>query len=147
VVTDPDRLFENPGYLMHLLLDDPEEDSQPWRLLVIEDADELLRPDARMRSGAVLSRLLNASDGLIGQGLNVLVLLTTNQPRVVIDPAILRPGRCLAEVAFDRFDRDQAAAWLDDGSRPARPVSLAELYRLRSGGTLDDPTPPPGQYL
>ena len=114
---------------------------------MIEDADELLRPDARMRSGAVLSRLLNASDGLIGQGLKVLVLLTTNQPRVVIDPAILRPGRCLAEIAFHRFDVDGGAAWLDNGSRPPRAVSLAELYRLRSGGTLDDDIPPPGQYL
>ncbi len=145
VVTDPDQLFRDPGYLVQLLLDG---DGDRWRLVVIEDADELLGPDARERSGSVLARLLNASDGLIGQGLNVLILLTTNQPRIAIDPAILRPGRCLAEVPFARFSPDEAAAWLGEGGkRPSRDVSLAELYRLRAGESLADGGPPPGQYL
>ena len=52
---------------------------KPWRLLVLEDTGELLSADARDRAGQGLSRFLNVVDGLIGQGLRVLVLVTTNE--------------------------------------------------------------------
>lgn len=41
-------------------------------MFVLEDCDELLRGDARERSGQVMSRLLNVADGIVGQGLRVL---------------------------------------------------------------------------
>ena len=53
----------------------PRNDSPQWRVLVIEDADELLREDAKSRVGQVLSRLLNLGDGILGQGLRVIVLM------------------------------------------------------------------------
>ena len=103
-----------------------------WRLVVVEDVDELLRADARLVSGQALSRLLNLTDGLIGQGLNVLLLLTTNDPVGQLHPAVTRPGRCLAEVAFSTLSPAESAAWLGDGHRrPERPLTLAELYALR----------------
>jgi hypothetical protein len=145
VITDPDRLFTDPGYLMDVLLDG--EDEEQWRLLVIEDADDLLRSDARSRSGSALARLLNSADGLIGQGLRVLVLLSTNQHRVAIDPAVLRPGRCLAEVPFGLFGRADASAWLERELPPGRDLSLAELYLLQSGAELPAGPATFGQYL
>ena len=49
-----------------------------WRLLVLEDCGEFLRADAKQAIGQGLSRLLNLTDGLLGQGLNLLVLISTN---------------------------------------------------------------------
>ncbi len=60
---------------------DDEGNSYPerWRMLVLEDTGELLSIDAKERAGRGLSRLLNAVDGLLGQGSRVLLLITTNE--------------------------------------------------------------------
>ena len=71
-----------------------------WRLLVLEDTGELLTPDAKTVIGQGLSRFLNVVDGLIGQGLRVLVLVTTNEEIRKLHPAVARPGRCAANVSF-----------------------------------------------
>jgi hypothetical protein len=67
--------------------EDGEEGSKAWRLLVLEDTGELLTPDAKSVIGQGLSRFLNVVDGLIGQGLRVLVLVTTNEPIKTLHPA------------------------------------------------------------
>lgn len=133
-VVDPDRLFGDPGYLHSLLLDEsPGEDR--WRLVLLEDCDELVRPDAKNASGQALSRLLNLTDGMVGQGLRVLVCLTTNEPLGSLHPAVTRPGRCLAEIEVGRLTRAEALAWLgsDPGNLGHDGASLAELFALRSG--------------
>src|SRR5439155_9182111 len=61
VVSDPDKLLNDGDYLNEVLLD-PDEDTTRWRLVVIEDAEELLRHDTRSRIGDALSRLLNTAD-------------------------------------------------------------------------------------
>ena len=70
------------------------DDDRLWRLLVMEDTGELLSADARERTGQGLSRFLNVVDGLIGQGLRVIVLVTTNEEIKKVHPAVARPGRC-----------------------------------------------------
>lgn len=137
-IVDPDRLFEQASYLLGTIVDDADhDDEQLWRMLVIEDADELLRSDAKSRSGQALSRLLNLSDGLIGQGLQILVMLTTNEPLDELHPAVIRPGRCISQIRFGPLDRPEATRWL--GSPPpqqAAAFSLAELFRLRRLGRV-----------
>lgn len=138
-VVDPDRLFgENADYLISVLLDgelDGDEDRK-WKLLVLEDTGELLAADAKNRTGQGLSRLLNTVDGLIGQGLRILVLVTTNEELKRLHPAVQRPGRCAMQLTFDRFDAKEAQAWLqandvEDGH--AAGLSLAELYAVVDG--------------
>ena len=86
-------------------------------------------------TGQRLSRLLNVVDGLIGQGLRVLVLVTTNEPLRSLHPAVSRPGRCAAQVEFTAFPPQEADAWLErhgkvgDGS--AR--TLASLFGHDTG--------------
>ncbi len=146
VVLDPDAVFARSSILMEVLLDsDPQADA--WRVLVIEDADELLRADAKERVGQALSRLLNLGDGILGQGLKTLVLITTNERMGMLHPAIVRPGRCLAEIEFRRFTRAEAEALL--GTDPGSDISLAELMALRRGEATDIETEavPSGMYL
>jgi hypothetical protein len=127
-----------------------------WRLLVLEDCDELIHGDAKKGAGQALSRLLNLTDGMVGQGLDVLICLTTNEDVHRLHPAVTRPGRCLAQVHVGRFPRDEARSWLGrpdgvavDGVGPDG-ATLAELYALRGDvRKVDRPEPERavGQYL
>jgi hypothetical protein len=138
-VTDPEHFFGVASYMMSVLLDAPddgddESDSDRWRLLVIEDAGELLVQDARKNEGQGLSRLLNMSEGLIGQGLRVMTLISTNDPLDALNQAVARPGRTAAEVEFTALGVAEANAWLaanDDQRRAVQEgMTLAELYAL-----------------
>ena len=160
-VVDPERLFKESGYLLQVLLNEdqyqymPEDEDEagaptprPWRLLLLEDCDELIRSDAKSEAGQSLSRLLNITDGLVGEGLKVLVCITTNEPVSRLHPAIVRPGRCLANMHFTALSREEAAAWL--GRPTAEGATVAELYReLGAADVIDSSTAdgPPGLYL
>ncbi|MFI6824939.1 DUF5925 domain-containing protein [Micromonospora sp. NPDC050187] len=169
-VLDPDVLFADAGYLSEAAVgnEDEAEGGPRWRLLIVEDCDELIRGEARQTSGQALSRLLNLTDGLLGQGRDVLVAITTNEDLSRLHPAVTRPGRCLARIEVGPLSHHEAIGWLggatdDDGAPsggdtgapsgratavPPGGATLAELYALRAGA----PTPPadrhePGGYL
>jgi hypothetical protein len=151
VVVDPERMFNDAAYIAQVTLgfDDGDNDKK-WRLLVLEDCDELLRADAKRGTGQALSRLLNLTDGLIGQGLDVLVCITTNEPLHALHPAITRPGRCLAEIHVGPFSAAEAAAWLGRPLDSGGPLTLAELYARRGDVAKverTEPAPAIGQYL
>ncbi|WP_068928674.1 DUF5925 domain-containing protein [Planobispora rosea] len=153
-VLDPERLFGSPGYLMEVAVGvdshDDGEDGEKWRLLVLEDCDELIRGGAKEAAGQGLSRLLNLTDGLLGQGRDVLVAITTNEDLARLHPAVVRPGRCLAQVEVDALPYDEAAAWLGtaEGLSPSG-ATLAELFALRDGVASSQATAPDttGLYL
>jgi hypothetical protein len=122
-----------------------EGGAQHWRLLVLEDTGELLRPDAKSIIGQGLSRFLNVVDGLIGQGLRVLVLVTTNEQIETLHTAVARPSRCAANIAFQPLSDDEAKAWLErHGTSPdgAPPRTLASLYARLEGRSPDEPQRP-----
>ncbi|GIH23809.1 hypothetical protein Aph01nite_21190 [Acrocarpospora phusangensis] len=146
-VLDPERLFGDPGYLMEVAIgcECPDHGEGKWRLLVLEDCDELIHAEAKASTGQGLSRLLNLTDGLLGQGRDVLVAITTNEDLARLHPAVVRPGRCLAQIEVGRMDTEQAAAWLGttDGIGPGG-ATLAELFALRSGRLPAEPEPVAG---
>ncbi|WP_419993705.1 DUF5925 domain-containing protein [Streptomyces boninensis] len=136
-VLDPERLFNDVGYLMDIAIgeDDPAGSGKSrWRLLLLEDCDELIRGEAKHAAGQALSRLLNLTDGLLGQGRNVLVGVTTNEDLERLHPAVVRPGRCLARIEVGNLTRPEAVEWLGTDEGVGREgASLAELYALRRG--------------
>ena len=139
-VVDPERLFgEHADYLLDVVLDE-DDDEDRWRVLVLEDTGELLAADAKAQTGQGLSRLLNLVDAIVGQGLRVLVLVTTNEPLGSLHPAVARPGRCAAKVEFGPFSAEEAAAWLGEDSGSA---TLATLF-ARSAGHEPEPSRPFG---
>ncbi len=144
-ITDPETFFgSSPAYMLDVLLaedGDEDEGTDRWRLLILEDTGELLAADAKERTGQGLSRLLNVVDGLIGQGLRVLVLVTTNEPLRRLHPAVSRPGRCAMQVEFVPFTADEARDWLDRNGRPdaGSAGTLASLYARE--GDLELPEP------
>ncbi|MGW7020719.1 DUF5925 domain-containing protein [Streptomyces decoyicus] len=134
-VLDPERLFNDVGYLMDIAIgEDDSTGKGRWRLLLLEDCDELIRGEAKHAAGQALSRLLNLTDGLLGQGRNVLVGVTTNEDLERMHPAVIRPGRCLARIEVGPLSRAEAVRWLGTEAGIGREgASLAELYALRRG--------------
>ena len=148
-VLDPEAFFgRDAGYFVTVLFNDDEEtEVGKTRLLVLEDCDELLSADAKERSGQGLARLLNLVDGLVGQGLKVSVLITTNEPLNGFHPAVSRPGRCGAIVGFELFSSNEAAEWLGGQSIVGwvpGPTSLAELFAIRDRRERPSHRPPIG---
>jgi hypothetical protein len=123
-----------------------DDDTPQWRLLLLEDCDELIRGDAGQSAGQPLSRLLNLTDGMLGQGRQVLVAITTNEDMRRLHPAVVRPGRCLAHIEIGLLSSAEASALL---GRPVDgPVTLAELYAMRSGrASVRPPETGIGLYL
>jgi type II secretory pathway predicted ATPase ExeA len=168
-VLDPERLFDDPGYLMDVMVGDdqsaeerianvlqldaastpqvPAPGKSRYRLLILEDCDELITGEVRHSAGQALSRLLNLTDGIVGQGRKVLIAITTNEDLHRLHPAVTRPGRCLAQVEVVPFPPAEAAEWLrrhdprssgqhheaTASASVTSPVTLAELYALRNG--------------
>lgn len=155
-ITDPEMFFGDSDYMLNTLLSgnspwDGDDEPVPvetqrggvqsvpprdrWKLIVCEDTGELLSTDAKDRSGQGLSRLLNIVDGMIGQGLKIMVLITTNEQLEKLHPAVKRPGRCANLTEFVGFEKPEAEAWLaaqgvgDTSCRKG--ITLSELFALK----------------
>jgi hypothetical protein len=139
-IVDPDNAFgSDPSYLMQLLLtgsEEPESDEgeQRWKLLILEDTGELIGEQAKAEAGQGLSRLLNVADGFLGQGLKVLVLITTNEEIQKLHPAVSRPGRAASVVLFEPLSALEANEWLSSRAiqtdLPMAAKTLADLYSI-----------------
>jgi hypothetical protein len=131
-VIDPERLLKDSDYLVSVMMheEDDEDRQDLWRLLVLEDTGELLMVDSKEQTGQGLSRLLNLVDGILGQGIRLMVLVTTNEPIRVLHPAVSRPGRCAVSIYFAPFTSSEAKEWAKRNGRisPASGGTLAELY-------------------
>ncbi|MHB1459384.1 MAG: DUF5925 domain-containing protein [Thermoleophilia bacterium] len=128
-IVDPEVFFGNSSYMMELLA---RRSSRELSLFIAEDTGELLASDAKRSIGQGLSRLLNICDGFIGQGMRILFLITTNEELGSMHPAVVRPGRCYANIGFERFTENEAAHWLStrgvEGERIPSKSTIAELY-------------------
>jgi hypothetical protein len=84
------------------------------------------------------------TDGLIGQGLRLLILVTTNEELGRLHPAVVRPGRCAAELTFAKLSASEVEAWLHDHGvtdGPAASTSIAELFGMVNGHIPHAPAP------
>ncbi len=99
--------------------------------IILEDAEHFLMQRSTDNASAV-SDLLNASDGLLGNFLQLHLICTLNCGLEKLDPAVTRPGRLLAYREFSRLTPAQAqklaaAKNLSIGRQDS--YSLAEIYR------------------
>lgn len=149
-IFDPENLFgSRADYLAKIVIDGNqsvgEGEKSLWRVLVLEDTGELLSIDAKERAGQGLSRLLNAVDGLLGQGSHVLLLITTNEELGALHPAVTRPGRCASQVEFLPLSPAEATLWMashtTDGIAPKGARTIAELYALLEGRMVPERSP------
>jgi hypothetical protein len=107
-------------------------------VLVIEDADRCLSKRAG-NDMAPLSSLLNMSDGIIGNLLDLRIICTTNAEIDDIDEAILRTGRLSARVEVGLLDPEQAKTIYArvGGTKPQtwdrKFYALSDVYAMAKG--------------
>ena len=102
-------------------------------ILIIEDAENALM-DRQGQGNDAVSNLLNLSDGLLADCLNLKIICTFNQPLNRIDKALLRKGRLLGRYEFKLLSVDKAralATHLELGKEISTPMTLADLYNLK----------------
>ena len=140
-VVDPEIFFASSAYMMRVIAGDDGESGGMWRVMVLEDTGEMLGSDAKQATGQGLSRLLNLADGLLGQSLRLLFLITTNERIEALQPALTRPGRCFSRVHFLKMSAEEAQGWLErSGARRDLVGSrtIAQLYAILRGGPAQE---------
>jgi hypothetical protein len=96
------RNLMNPEFI-DLLIDNPNT------VVIIEDAEHIIM-DRRTTGGSSVSNLLNISDGLLADFLNVQLICTFNSSLTMIDSALLRKGRLIAKYEFGKLGIAKAQA-------------------------------------
>jgi hypothetical protein len=112
----------NPEF-MDLLIDNPNT------VLIIEDAENIIM-DRKFSSQSSVSNLLNISDGLLSDCLNVQIICTFNSAITMVDAALMRKGRLIARYEFGKLDIVKAQALanhLGIDQVIEKPMTLAEI--------------------
>ncbi len=123
--------LSNPRMLAVLTANSDFEDKKV--LLIIEDGDQLI--EKRERASSVISDFLNIVDGLIGEVIDLHIVVTTNLQKKDFDPAITRPGRLHSILYFEALEYTQAVIVYkretnEDLVKTQDTYTLAELYAL-----------------
>ena len=99
--------------------------------LILEDLGDLLAKDNVSRQADLTANLLNFTDGLVSLFVNTIVVLTFNHEMEAMNPAVLRPGRCLASIRTSLLPHEQALNLAEGDLAEQRSYSLAEVYQSR----------------
>lgn len=112
----------NPDFI-ELLIDNPDT------VLIIEDAENIIM-DRRHNSSSSVSNLLNISDGLLADFLNVQLICTFNNSLTTVDSALLRKGRLIARYEFGKLGTCKAQRLSDRlgfDREITEPMTIAEI--------------------
>lgn len=125
----------NPNFMTFL-----SEQVKQWSMkgrfcvLLIEDAEPLL---AKRQEGVRIqgvTNLLNLTDGIMNDMLNLQIICTFNVDLKKLDSALLRPGRLIARKEFKPLsvlDANLLAQRLGIDHHFKKPASLGEIYAMR----------------
>ena len=103
--------------------------NNPDTVLVIEDAENIIM-DRKYNSSSSVSNLLNISDGLLADFLNVQLVCTFNSSLTMIDEALMREGRLIAKYEFGKLSVEKSQRLSDhfgNTIRVTKPMTIAEI--------------------
>ena len=100
-------------------------------ILVIEDAEKIITSREHVNGHSVVSTILQLTDGLFSDYLNIKVICTFNTDRSKIDKALLRKGRMIASYDFKALSVEKSRALLKGQDVEVEgPMTLAEIYNV-----------------
>ena len=108
---------------VELLIDNPDT------VLIIEDAEDIIR-DRKYSSGSSVSNLLNISDGLLADFLNVQIICTFNNSLTLVDSALMRKGRLIAKYEFGKLSTEKSQRLSNHfgfTNAITKPMTIAEI--------------------
>ena len=113
----------NPDFIPILI-------ENPNSIFVIEDAENIV-VDREKNGSSPVSAILNISDGLLSDCLNVQIICSFNTDLSKIDNALLRKGRLIAKYEFKELETTKAQSLsqkLGYNSVINSPMSLSAIY-------------------
>ncbi len=102
-------------------------------ILIIEDAERVISDREGNGSAAGVSNLLNLTDGILGDCLNIQVIATFNMKRERIDQALLRKGRLIVEHKFEKLTLEETNKLLKHLKKDyvsSEGMVLADIYNV-----------------
>ena len=101
-------------------------------VLFIEDAERVIT-DRQSGGANGVSNILNITDGILSDILNIQIVATFNMDKAKIDSALLRKGRLIAEHKFDALpveDANNLLKHLGKNHTTDKPMTLTEIYNI-----------------
>jgi hypothetical protein len=101
-------------------------------VLFIEDAENVIT-DRTSNGSTGVSNILNLTDGILSDILNIQIVATFNMDKKKIDTALLRKGRLIAEHKFEALPLDDTKALLKHLGKDVEVkngMTLTEIYNI-----------------
>jgi hypothetical protein len=114
-------------------------------ILFIEDAEKVIT-DRSETSSVGVANILNLTDGILSDILNIQIVATFNMDKRKIDPALLRKGRLIAEHEFKALSVEMSNELLKKlGSdiTTDTPMTLTEIYNIAEPEFKEEAKPKP----
>jgi hypothetical protein len=121
-ITNPD--------LISVLIDNPNS------IFVIEDAENIV-VDRETNGSSPVSALLNISDGLLSDCLNIQIICSFNSDISKVDSALMRKGRLIAKYEFKELEVEKANALSQKIGYNAQFIVPATLTSIYNQGDID----------
>jgi ATP-dependent 26S proteasome regulatory subunit len=102
-------------------------------ILIVEDAERVISDRELNGSSMGVSNILNLTDGILGDCLNIQIVATFNMKREKIDPALLRKGRLITEHKFEKLSIEEGNVLLKSLGKDHKidvEMSLADIYNI-----------------
>src|SRR5690554_1275185 len=115
-ITNPD--------LLSVLIENPNS------IFVIEDAENIII-DREQTGASPVSALLNISDGLLSDCLNIQIICSFNTDLSKVDSALMRKGRLIAKYEFKELQATKAQMLSDKlgfTTQIEKPMTLTDIY-------------------
>jgi hypothetical protein len=102
-------------------------------ILIIEDGEKIISDRNTSGSSIGVSNILNLTDGIMGDCLNIQIIVTFNMERSQIDKAMIRKGRLIAEHKFDILNVEETNILLKAIGKTYisdKGLTLADIYNI-----------------
>jgi ATPase family associated with various cellular activities (AAA) len=132
-------LFLSPTVAENLMSPDFVEllINNPDTVVIIEDAENIIM-DRKFSNSSSVSNLLNISDGLLADFLNVQLICTFNNSLTMVDSALMRKGRLIAKYEFGKLSIEKAqrlSNQLGVTQVIDKPMTIAEITNPHEAAT------------
>lgn len=105
-------------------------------VIVIEDCEKLIQARSSRGGESELNTLLNMTDGLLGDSLDLKFICTFNSPLSIIDSALLRKGRLKVIYEFKELEKSRVkeiADMIGKKDIPNKDMAICDIYNWESG--------------
>lgn len=103
-------------------------------VLIIEDAEKVLTSREQQNESSVVSTILQLTDGLFSDYLNIKIICTFNTSLNKVDSALLRKGRMIAYYEFKALTQDKANILLStlNHEPTTEELTLANIFNYKN---------------